>query len=98
MSDEQARSKLDALMHEWHEWASRGGRQPEDRYADCGGMADFVIKHMGEWLRAVPWCETHDEMIADGNQQCRWVEIGSAYPAHQEPCRLQDPPKVWRQR
>jgi len=92
MSDEQTRSKLDALMHEWHEWANRSGQQPEERYADCGGMADFVIKHMGEWMQSVPWCETHDEPMH------RRTDYRTCRQGWASGCKLQDPPKVWRER
>jgi len=45
-------------------------------------------------VEPVPWCETHDQPMLLGVDEC--------YPQRHEavfgPCRLQDPPKVWRER
>ena len=39
---------------------------------------------------AVPWCETHDAKYLHSDDGCNmWM--------YQQDCRLQDPPKVWRE-
>lgn len=88
MSD--TRPVLDALMHEWHEWSSQGGRLPKPRYDGCYGMADFVLKHLDEWAAVVPWCAEHDGPMLpelDHSVCCYAYWSGHAVEA----CRLEEP-------
>jgi len=43
----------------------------------------------------VPWCDEHDSKMMNVPQ--RLCDFAYANPEEIGPCRLQDPPKVWRQ-
>ena len=46
----------------------------------------------------VPWCETHDsEMLSDYHGECARWQFDYEQDSIECPCRLQDPPKVWRE-
>ena len=83
MSDEQTRIVRD------HSQPCEHGRQishwPEGEDGPmCPGGREIVEQ-------AVPWCDPHDEQLTDVHRDIFTRYFGK------DTCRLQDPPKVWRE-
>lgn len=74
---------------------SCGGTEPACQAAQERGLiACCPDCDHGVPVVPVPWCETHDSPEEhDGICQYGWH---GGLKEKEEPCRLQDPPKVWR--
>ena len=97
MSDEQGMRLYHATNFRF--CISCGGTQPACQSAQERGLVACCpdCDH-GVPVVPVPWCETHNvQMLSDHHSECARWQLDYEQDSIECPCKLQVPPKVWRQ-